>query len=58
MEPMNGGTLFKRIEKNKKYSEKDAVEAIKQIVSAVEYLHSLSIIHRDLKVKTQFNNKA
>jgi calcium/calmodulin-dependent protein kinase I len=45
-----GGELFDRIVKEGKFTEKDAVKIIGQILSAVDYLHNeLSIVHRDLK---------
>lgn len=46
LELATGGDLFDRIGK---ISEKEAVNIFKQILEAVEYLHSLGIAHRDLK---------
>lgn len=37
------------IQKNGPYTESDARLLFSQIVSAIEYLHSLDIAHRDLK---------
>lgn len=44
-----GGELFDRILYNGHYSEKDSSRLTLQILSAVNYLHSLNIVHRDLK---------
>merc|ERR1711871_1225695 len=49
MELVSGGELFDRIVKKGSYSEKDASSLIKQIATAVKYLHELKIVHRDLK---------
>jgi len=44
-----GGELYNFIVKNGRISEKDAIKFIRQMVSAIEYCHSLLIVHRDLK---------
>jgi serine/threonine protein kinase len=45
MELCSGGDLYAR----DPYTEQDAVKIVKQILSAVAYMHRLNIIHRDLK---------
>jgi len=49
MELVTGGELFDKIVEKGQYTEKDASVVVKNIVSAVEYLHSINIAHRDLK---------
>ena len=53
MEECYGGELFDRImehiEKKEMYTEKEAAEIIRQVISAVEYCHNNWIVHRDLK---------
>ena len=53
MEECYGGELFDRImehiEKKEMYTEKEAAEIIRQVMSAVEYCHNNGIVHRDLK---------
>uniref|UniRef100_A0A6G1S8T5 Calcium/calmodulin-dependent protein kinase type 1 n=1 Tax=Aceria tosichella TaxID=561515 RepID=A0A6G1S8T5_9ACAR len=49
MELINGGELFDRIVEKGSYTEKDAAELIKQILEAVDYMHSQGVVHRDLK---------
>ncbi|ODV74091.1 calmodulin-dependent protein kinase CMK2 [Cyberlindnera jadinii NRRL Y-1542] len=45
-----GGELFDRIVEQGKFTEKNAVKIIVQILDAVDYLHNkLNIVHRDLK---------
>ncbi|KAK9488025.1 kinase-like domain-containing protein [Lipomyces starkeyi] len=44
-----GGELFDRIVERGKYTEKDAVKTVSEILEAVDYLHSQNIVHRDLK---------
>ena len=47
---MTGGELFDRIVEKGSYTEKDASDLIRQILEGVEYLHSIDVCHRDLKV--------
>lgn len=49
MELVSGKELFDKIVERGQYSEKDAANIVRQIVSAVEYLHANGIAHRDLK---------
>ncbi|CEJ94985.1 Putative Calcium/calmodulin-dependent protein kinase [[Torrubiella] hemipterigena] len=44
-----GGELFDRICDQGRFTEKDASQTIKQILSAVDYLHKNDVVHRDLK---------
>ena len=44
-----GGDLFKRLASSSSYSEKDARNLAKKLLSAVEFLHAKKIVHRDLK---------
>ncbi|XP_036166001.1 calcium/calmodulin-dependent protein kinase type IV [Myotis myotis] len=49
LELVTGGELFDRIVEKGYYSERDAADAVKQILEAVAYLHENGIVHRDLK---------
>lgn len=48
---VSGGELFDRIVEKGFYTEMDASRLIRQVLDAVNYLHSLGIVHRDLKVQ-------
>ena len=41
-----GGELFDRICEQGKFTEKDASQTIKQVLSAVDYLHRNNVVHR------------
>lgn len=47
---INGGELFDRIVEKGSYTERDASNLIKQILEAVDYMHTQGVVHRDLKV--------
>jgi len=49
LEHVTGGELFNHIVTRGEYSEKDASSIVRQIISAVAYLHTNNIAHRDLK---------
>jgi len=41
-----GGELFDRICEQGKFTEKDASQTIRQVLEAVDYLHSKNVVHR------------
>ena len=49
MELFDGGELFEAISEQGTFTEQDCAHIMKQIISAVNYLHSKYIMHRDLK---------
>uniref|UniRef100_A0A1A7YKC9 Protein kinase domain-containing protein n=2 Tax=Iconisemion striatum TaxID=60296 RepID=A0A1A7YKC9_9TELE len=49
MQLVSGGELFDRIVEKGFYTEMDASRLIRQVLDAVNYLHSMAIVHRDLK---------
>jgi len=51
MECMEGGELFDRVTEQKRFTERDAADAVWQMLLAVNYLHTHGIVHRDLKLE-------
>lgn len=50
MELVTGGELFDEIVGRGTFNERDAAKIVHQILGAIEYLHVMGIVHRDLKV--------
>uniref|UniRef100_A0A0A0KZ14 non-specific serine/threonine protein kinase n=1 Tax=Cucumis sativus TaxID=3659 RepID=A0A0A0KZ14_CUCSA len=51
MEYAAGGELFERISKAGRFSEDEARYFFQQLISGVDYCHSMQICHRDLKLE-------
>jgi len=49
MELVRGGDLFDAIASSTKYTEQDASGILYNLASALEYLHAMHIVHRDVK---------
>ena len=49
IEPCLDNQLYHLMKRQKRLPEKQAASIVKQICTAVDYLHNLKIIHRDLK---------
>eukprot|EP01083_Nonionella_stella_P317197 1153661_1 len=53
----SGGTFLDRVLGMKKFSEQTAIKYIYIILSAVDYMHSRGIVHRDLKLNNMVFDK-
>eukprot|EP00971_Amphidinium_carterae_P171385 3397522-Amphidinium_carterae.1 len=54
---MEGKELFDRVTERKRFTEYDAAEAVRQMLLAVNYLHSNGIVHRDLRLENFLYDK-
>jgi serine/threonine protein kinase len=48
-ELLEGGELYERILKIKRFSERDAGTIVHQVLLALNYMHKKNIVHRDIK---------
>ncbi|XP_064210691.1 MAP kinase-interacting serine/threonine-protein kinase 1 isoform X1 [Tribolium castaneum] len=48
-EKINGGQLLRRIQENRYFSEAAAAEIVREVASALQFMHAKGIAHRDLK---------
>jgi MAP kinase interacting serine/threonine kinase len=46
---INGGQLLRRIQENRYFSEAAAAEIVREVASALQFMHAKGIAHRDLK---------
>ena len=49
LELLSGGELLERIRQHKSFSEAEASRIMRSVVSAVHFMHSQGVVHRDLK---------
>lgn len=51
MEKCDGGELFTRIVQKRQFSELEATKLCRDMLSAIEYCHSINVVHRDIKAE-------
>ncbi|KAK6622713.1 hypothetical protein RUM43_008556 [Polyplax serrata] len=49
LELLRGGELLERIRKKDRFTESEASQIMRKLVSAVSFMHSHGVVHRDLK---------
>jgi protein kinase A/protein kinase X len=57
MEYVNGGELFSHLRKSGRFSEERAKFYIAEIFLAINYLHSIGVLYRDLKPENVLINR-
>lgn len=58
MEYVDGETVHDRLIRQKRFSEKDAIEVVRQVALALKHAHAQGFIHRDIKPKNIMINLA
>ncbi|MBL9119381.1 MAG: serine/threonine protein kinase [Phycisphaerae bacterium] len=58
MEYVDGETVYDRIVAKKRFSEKEALQIIRQVASALKHAHDQGFIHRDIKPKNIMLSKS
>jgi len=53
MELLTGGELLDRIRRKKHFTETEASLITRKLVSAIEFIHSKGVVHRDIKPEVQ-----
>lgn len=46
---MNSGTLYSKLQKDRKFPEAETLSYTKQLLEALEFMHFHRVIHRDVK---------
>ena len=54
MERLTGGELLDRIRRKKQFTETEASCIARKLVSAVDFIHSKGVVHRDIKPEVRF----
>lgn len=49
MEMASGGEMYERVVSKGRFSEHEARQAVRMLLSGLSYLHDLNVTHRDLK---------
>ncbi|XP_023701580.1 ribosomal protein S6 kinase alpha-5 isoform X2 [Cryptotermes secundus] len=49
LELLHGGELLERIRKKDRFTESEASQIMRKLISAVNFMHSRGVVHRDLK---------
>jgi serine/threonine protein kinase len=51
---LKGGDLLEAVTKRSKFDEEEAIYMIFSLAHAINYIHALKIVHRDIKLENIF----